>query len=600
MAKAAQALAMTALLQPDDGLRAGDVARARPWHPIMPPAVLYLKQHLATADRRRLGPVAILAALQLAAAGLLIWSEADLAARAAFVLTWGLLNFFWLVLLRRPMTAAALSLSLIVILIALSQFKHDVLMMTATFVDVMIIDPATFSFLMIIIPGLAWKVGLAVVLAIPVLLMMWRADPFRVPRGVALLGCLGCLGSLTALSFVLPMDREDEFYPHQYVSKFARSASIATVDLISHGVLEADAAGPGRLILVNGGGCQAGRKLPHIVMIFDESSFDATMLPDVQVPENYQARFRSSDHKVRAFVVEGAGGPSWYTEYNVLTGLSVRSYGRFADSVTRLATGRVKRGLPHALRECGYKTYSLYSWFGGFVGARGFQTTTGIEHFLDAKQLGSGPADTDRFYYDHAARIIAEQRDNGPVFVFVYLAVNHFPWNYRYRPDLLPGWVNPGNPPEIDEYLRRQELSAHDYRQFKERLGRELPHEQFLLVRFGDHQPVFAKRFLEPAIDRAEVAQRILLRDPRYFTTYYALEGLNFQPFDLSSALDTLDAPYLPLVVLEGAGVPLDATFVEQKRILNRCRGLFYLCAGGAEARRFNRLLIDAGLIQGF
>ena len=163
------------------------------------------------------------------------------------------------------------------------------------------------------------------------------------------------------------------------------------------------------------------------------------MLPDVQVPPNYQARFRSSDGKTRSFVVEGAGGPSWYTEYNVLTGLSVRSYGRFADSVTRLATGRVKRGLPHALRECGYKTYSLYSWFGGFVGARGFQTTAGIEHFLDAKQLGSGPADTDRFYYDHAARIIAEQRDNGPVFVFVYLAVNHFPWNYRYRPDLLPG-----------------------------------------------------------------------------------------------------------------------------------------------------------------
>ena len=566
----------------------------------MPPAVIYLKQHLATADRRRLGAVAMLAAMQLAAAGLLIWSEADLAARTAFVLTWGLLNFFWLVLLRRPMTAAALSLSLIVILIALSQFKHDVLMMTATFVDVMIIDLATFSFLMVIIPGLAWKVGLAVVLAIPVLLMMWRADPFRVPRGMAVLGCLGCMGALTALSFASPMDREDEFYPHQYVSKFARSASIATVDLIAHGVLEADAAGPGRLILGNGGGCEAGRKLPHIVMIFDESSFDATMLPDVQVPVNYRARFRSSDHKARSFVVEGAGGPSWYTEYNVLTGLSVRSYGRFAESVTRLATGRVKRGLPQALRECGYKTYSLYSWFGGFVGARGFHTTTGIEHFLDAKQLGSGPADTDRFYYDHAARIIAEQRDNGPVFVFVYLAVNHFPWNYRYRPDLLPGWVNPGNPSEIDEYLRRQELSAHDYSQFKEHLGRELPHEQFLLVRFGDHQPLFAKRFLEPALERAEVAQRILSRDPRYFTTYYALEGLNFQPFDLSSALDTLDAPYLPLVVLEGAGVPLDATFVEQKRILNRCRGLFYLCAGGAEARRFNRLLIDAGLIQGF
>ena len=566
----------------------------------MPPAVLYLKHRLVTANRRRLGAVALLAALHLAAAGLLIWSEDDLAARMAFVLTWGLLNSFWLILLRRPMTAAALSLALIVILIALSQFKHDVLMMTATFVDVMIIDLASFSFLMAIIPGLAWKVGLAVVLAIPLLLVVWQSDPFRVRRGMALLGCLGCLSALTALSFALPSDREDEFYPHQYVSKFARSASVATVDLIAHGVFEADAASPGRLILGNAGRCDAGRKLPHIVMVFDESSFDATVLPDVQVPPNYAARFRSSDGKARSFVVEGAGGPSWYTEYNVLTGLSVRSYGRFAESATRLATGRVKRGLPHALRECGYTTYSLYSWFGGFVGARGFQTTAGIEHFLDSKQLGSGAADTDRFYYDHAARIIAEQRDNGPVFVFVYLAVNHFPWNYRYRPDLLPGWVNPGNPFEIDEYLRRQELSAHDYSQFKERLGSELPDDQFLLVRFGDHQPLFAKRFLDPTLDRDEVARRILARDPRYFTTYYAIEGLNFRPLDLSSALDTLDAPYLPLVVLEGAGVPLDPTFVEQKRILSRCRGLFYLCGGGAEARRFNRLLIDAGLIQGF
>ena len=187
------------------------------------------------------------------------------------------------------------------------------------------------------------------------------------------------------------------------------------------------------------------------------------MMPNVKVPPNYRDRFRSSDGKTRSFVVEGAGGPSWYTEYNVLTGLSVRSYGRFANSVTRLAAGRVKRGLPHALRNCGYKTYSLYSWFGAFVGARGFQTTAGIEHFLDAKQLRTGPADTDSFYYDHAARVIAQERGNGPVFVFVYLATNHFPWNYRYRPDLLPDWVNPGNPYEVDEYLRRQEMSVRDY-----------------------------------------------------------------------------------------------------------------------------------------
>jgi hypothetical protein len=489
---------------------------------------------------------------------------------------------------------------LIGILIVLSQFKHSVLMMTATFVDVMVIDFATFLFFIRVNTGLVLKLAVAVALTIPVWVLLWRLEPFRVRRTRALLGLLLCLALLGGLSLVVPTDREDEFYPHQYVSKFARSSAVAAVDLATGSVLEADGATADRLPLAAGTACEPSRKLPHIVMVFDESSFDATMLPGVKVPFDYRERFRSSDGKLRGFVVEGAGGPSWYTEYNVLTGLSVRSYGRFSESVTRLAAGHVTRGLPQALRKCGYSTYSLYSWFGAFVGARRFQTSTGVEHFLDAKALRTGPADTDTFFYDHAVRVIAQDRDRGPVFVFVYLAVNHFPWDYRYRPDLLPDWVNPGNPFEIDEYLRRQEMSARDYAQFKARLAREFPDEPVLIVRFGDHQPLFAKHFLDPTLDPSEVAARILRRDPRYFTTYYAIEGVHFQPVDFSSALDALDAPYLPLVVLQAAGVPLDPTFVEQKKILGRCRGLFYLCAGGAEARRFNRLLIDAGLIQGF
>jgi hypothetical protein len=565
----------------------------------MPPAVAHLKDRLLAADRRQAIGVAVLIAIHLVAFGILLWSEAEPAARVAFVLTWGLLNFFWLVLLRRPLTSAALSLMLIVILIVLSEFKHSVLMMTATFVDVMVIDFATFLFFIRVNPGLVLKLTVAVALTIPLWVVLWRTDPFRMRRSRALLGCLLCLAALATLSLRLPTDREDEFHRHQYVSKFARSAVVAAVDLTTGGVLEAAPASAEHLNLGAGAACEAAPKLPHIVMVFDESSFDITMMPGVKVPPNYRDRFRSSDGKIREFVVEGAGGPSWYTEYNVLTGLSARSYGRFAESVTRLAAGRVKRGLPHALRKCGYSTYSLYSWFGAFVGARGFQTSAGIEHFLDAKQLRTGPADTDTFYYDHAAQVIAQDPGHGPVFVFVYLAMNHFPWDFRYRPDLLPDWANPGNPFEIDEYVRRQELSAHDYAQFKERLAREFPDQQFLMVRFGDHQPLFAKRFLDPTLDQAEVAARILRRDPRYFTTYYAVEGINFEPVNLSSALDTLDAPYLPLVVLEAAGMPLDSTFVEQKKILGRCRGVFYLCADGAEARRFNRLLIDAGLIKG-
>ena len=88
--------------------------------------------------------------------------------------------------------------------------------------------------------------------------------------------------------------------------------------------------------------------------------------------------------------------------------------------------------------------------------------------------------------------------------------------------------------------------------------------------------------------------------DPRYFTTYYAIDAINFTPKDVSSALDRLEAPYLPLVVQEAAGPAARSVVRRSKRKFSqRCHGLFFQCAGGAEARRFNRLLIDAGLIKG-
>src|SRR4051812_18510662 len=72
-------------------------------------------------------PVATVGLLHLAAFGLMAWYEASLYSMLVFVLTWGLLNFFWLVVLRRAAIAAALSLLLVVTLITFSEFKFGVL-----------------------------------------------------------------------------------------------------------------------------------------------------------------------------------------------------------------------------------------------------------------------------------------------------------------------------------------------------------------------------------------------------------------------------------------------------------------------------------------
>jgi phosphoglycerol transferase MdoB-like AlkP superfamily enzyme len=563
----------------------------------------YAERGSAAVDLLRASPrswLAALIAIQGAALGIALWTEYGLESFAAYALFWGLLNGLFLALLRRPLAASALSLVFVVLLVLLSRLKHDILSMTVNFLDLIIIDTDTFAFLLTVFPNLAWMVGLAVLLLLPILFLLFWFDPFRVRARAALLAACACLAGLTGLSFAVPSDPYDEFYDWQYVSKFARSGVTAAADYFAHGLFEADAAVAERLKPVDGGACAPGRKLPHIVMVFDESSFDIGVVPNLKLPPDYRNHFRSFDGKNRTLVVEGAGGPSWYTEYNVLTGLSARSYGRFADFVTRIAAGKVERGLPHALRACGYKTISQYPFWGAFLGARSFQTSTGIEHFLDLKDLGSRDVEHDGFYFDAAARVMARERGEKPMFMFMYTAANHFPWSYRFKPALTPGWRDFGNDPETDEYLRRQSMSARDYAAFVARLKRDFAGEPMLIVRFGDHQPSFARNLIDPRFDDSLQARRIALGDPRFLTTYYTIDTLSFRPADLSSALDMLDAPYLPIVVLEAAGVPLDPSFAEQKRIMQRCNGMFYRCAGGAEVRRFNRLLMDAGLLKRF
>ena len=115
------------------------------------------------ADARLARPghaIALAAAIHLAALALMLWSETGLPAFIAFCLTWGLLNSFWAMALRRPLAAAALSLAMIVTLILLARLKQSVLFTTIDFVDVMIVDTDTIAFLLTIFPNLGWTVAI--------------------------------------------------------------------------------------------------------------------------------------------------------------------------------------------------------------------------------------------------------------------------------------------------------------------------------------------------------------------------------------------------------------------------------------------------------
>ena len=548
------------------------------------------------------GPVAFWLVLSLHGLAIILIgaTEASPLGMAVFLLVWAMLNCLWLALVRRPSVAALISLELLVALVLLSRFKYDKLWMTIDFVDVMIVDRDTSAFLLATFPALRWWILLSAAATVAAVIVKWRLDSYRVSRRASLAGFSISALALIAISLSCPTDLREDFISQSYVSKFARTAVETIHELSSRGYLEAANDTSGRLTGAGSFVCHPTRKLPHIILLHDEFSFDITAAPGVKVPSGYGDHFRSFDGRERKLVVEGVGGPSWFTEYNVLTGLSVRSFGRFATSVTRIAAGHVRRGLPRLLDQCGYQTFSLYPFYGSFLGSRAFQTTTGISHYLDMRDLGTRDFEADSFYFDRAVDLIERERRNGPLFLYVYTVANHFPWDRSLRPELTSYWRDLGNAPDVDEYIRRQTMTAGDYRKLLETLARKFPDESFLIVRYGDHQPQFGAGLIDRSLGKEDLVKRVEASDPRYLTTYYAIDAVNFAPATVASALDRLDAPYLPIVTLEAAGIPLDLSFSEQRAMLRRCAGLFYSCENGTAVKKLNRLLMDVGLIIGF
>ena len=138
----------------------------------------------------------------LAALVIMLRTETDFGSRTGFVLAWGILNFLFIALLRRPALSGALSLTLVVTLVLLSRLKHDVVQMTANFVDLMVIDRDSAAFLLRS-SNLRWSVVVAAIVTLPLMYALWWLDPFRIRRlpAVAALAGVPCRTRRAGASF---------------------------------------------------------------------------------------------------------------------------------------------------------------------------------------------------------------------------------------------------------------------------------------------------------------------------------------------------------------------------------------------------------------
>ena len=118
--------------------------------------------------------------------------------------------------------------------------------------------------------------------AVPLLWLIWRFDPFRVRRRFALTGVAATAALIAAMAVASPEQAWEPFQGVNHISNLARSGVVAVSRLASTGWIEADPPANGPLSLArdahaaglpalpSGEACDATAKRPHIIMLLDE------------------------------------------------------------------------------------------------------------------------------------------------------------------------------------------------------------------------------------------------------------------------------------------------------------------------------------------
>jgi hypothetical protein len=138
---------------------------------------------------------------------------------------------------------------------------------------------------------------------------------------------------------------------------------------------------------------------------------------------------------------------------------------------------------------------------------------------------------------------------------------------------------------------------AHmDYDEFRADLSKRFPAERFLIIQYGDHQPIATRTLL--GFDASSFAEDIKLTpDSRGLLTYYSVDGVNYNPASVPD-IDVLDVPYLGTIMLQAARLPLPESYQERLRLLALCEGRYYTCAERQAILAFHRRLMDSGLVE--
>ena len=502
---------------------------------------------------------------------------------------------------RRVLFSTALVAAFIALVVIGSDVKWKYLGMVLHAYDVVfyMMSPDTLWYLWIDFRKELIALGVAISVIVALAWFIHRNDPTRVTRKVAAIATaaaamVGMLGDLARGERPHTLFYWDDLYVSSFYSSWAE-----TVATLWRGqLIEAAAHDPTVRAFGTPATCPMREKPPHIILIHQESVIPPSLFPQIAYDKSLDPFFRSGDGSLRKLRVETYGGASWLTEFSVLAGVSTYSFGGMRTFVQSMMQGKVHDTVPQTLERCGYDNVLFYPVPKHFVSSGKFYSSIGLSEIHDFTGQGAKRYnERDRFYYTNALQRIGEQvsRKGAPLFTYIITSVAHLPYKDTHSPDMAVPGGGPGTDPEMHEYLRRLSLARIDFEWFRAELQKRYPRERFLIVQYGDHQPIVTRPLL--GIGAETEAHNVLMApDSPGFLSYYAVDGINMTVPPLPD-VDVLDVPYLGTLMMKSAGLPLTPAGRERMRLMERCQGRYYQCKHQDEILAFHRRLIDSGLL---
>lgn len=421
-------------------------------------------------------------------------------------------------------------------------------------------------------PYLALLGGIAIVIA------MWRIEPpLFAPRTGGRRVVTGALLGATFATLLLGMPGWHNLYNGRklWLEPWSAAATTSHSGLVSSLVMfhlqdrrtkqKADPAAVSSLLQTTGDALRArmqtpldpGSGLPDIVVIQSESFFDPRIMRGYENTDLTPNLNRLAEQGMSGPLhVPTFGGGTIRTEFEVLTGLSLRYFGNMQFPYLQL-NDKVVPSMVRTLRAHGYETVAIHGNDPTFWNRNTAFKTLGLDRFVSQSSFPANAAMDGKYMADSAMtdEIMAQLKDAGPPqFLFAISLEAHGPYDVDPKDAAardaipVPAGIDGKDKLELQNYLYHMQHADQELGRLADLLAKR--GRPTLLLFYGDHLPGLTGAYRATGFvdgqDMLSQAGTWLLIDPRNPGASQRIEMASWM---------------LPGLLLERAGIHDDAYF---------------------------------------